>query len=83
MYIDTCALQVDYKLQDLVNVGEWLIANELTLYQSKTEFMLIGSGQRISTFHLAPSLSIDGIPFKRVSHTKSLGVLIDQNLVSL
>ena len=28
--------------QDLENVNEWLIANKLTLNQSKTEFMLIG-----------------------------------------
>ena len=32
--------------QDLENVNEWLIANKLTLNQSKTEFMLIGSRQR-------------------------------------
>ena len=33
--------------QDLENVNEWLIANKLTLNQSKTEFMLIGPRQRI------------------------------------
>ena len=34
---------IDYKLnQDLDNVNKWLIANKLTLNQSKTEFMLIG-----------------------------------------
>ena len=31
--------------QDLANVSEWLIANKLTLNQSKTEFMLIGLGK--------------------------------------
>ncbi len=33
------------------NVSEWLSANKLTLNQAKTEFMLIGSRQRIN-FHL-------------------------------
>ena len=66
--------------QDLANVNEWLIANKLTLNQSKTEFMLIGSRQRISTFHSAPNLRIDGVPLDQVSHTKSLGVHIDENL---
>ena len=30
---------------DLVNVSNWLIANKLTLYVTKTEFMLIGSSR--------------------------------------
>ena len=42
--------------------------------------MLIGSRQRISTFDSSPSLIIDGTPVKRVTHTKSLGVNIDENL---
>ena len=32
---------------DLANVKEWLIANKLTLIKSKSEFMLIGSRQRL------------------------------------
>ena len=54
--------------QDLENVNEWLIANKLTLNQSKTEFMLIGSRQRIRTFETSPSLEIGGMPINRVSH---------------
>ena len=40
-----------YFNEDLLNVSEWLSANKLTLNQTKTEFMLIGSRQRISTFN--------------------------------
>ena len=40
---------------DLANVNKWLIVNRLTLNQSKTEFMLIGSRQRIATFRSATS----------------------------
>ena len=38
--------------EDLAKVSEWLVANRLTLTQSKTEFMLIGSRQRIRGFQL-------------------------------
>jgi hypothetical protein len=42
---------IDYKLnQDLDNVNKWLIANKLTPNQSKTEFMVIGSRQKFSTY---------------------------------
>ena len=67
--------------QDLENVNEWLIANKLTLNQSKTEFMLIGSRQRIRTFETSPSLEIGGMPINRVSHTKPIGVYLDENLI--
>ena len=66
--------------EDLASVSEWLSANRLTLNQTKTEFMLIGSRQRINTFSSMPSLIINDIAVKQVSHTKSLGVHIDENL---
>ena len=66
--------------QDPESVNEWLIANKLTLNQSKTEFTLIGSRQRIRTFHSSPSLEIGGMPINQVSHTKYIGVYLDENL---
>ena len=66
--------------EDLARVEKWLIANKLTLNASKTEVMLIGSRQRLSTFHNPLSLIVDGAPISQVSSTKSLGVHIDQNL---
>ena len=42
--------KVQFSLNDdLVNVSNWLIANALTLNITKTEFMLIGSRQRLCT----------------------------------
>ena len=65
---------IDYKVnEDLHNVNKWLIANKLTLNQSKTEFMLIGSRQKLNTLQSAPSPAIDGHPVSQVSQTKSLG----------
>ena len=55
-----------YFNEDLLNVSEWLSANRLTLNQTKTEFMLIGSRQRISTFNSEPALAINNIPVKRI-----------------
>ena len=63
-----------------VNVNEWLIANKLTLNKSKTEFMLIGSRQRLQTFNPPSSLFIDNAPIHQVVSTKSLGVQVDDNL---
>ena len=40
--------------QDLENVHNWLRANKLTLNMTKTEFMLIGSRQRLSTLTESP-----------------------------
>ena len=58
----------------------WLSANKLTLNLTKTEFMLIASRQKLSTFSEIPSFSINDHPVKQVSSVKSLGVHIDQNM---
>ena len=66
--------------QDSGKVSEWLVANKLTLTQSKTEFMLIDSRQRLSTFISSPSLAVEGVPIKQVPLTKSLWLHIDEHL---
>ena len=66
--------------EDLLNISKWLIANKLTLNMSKTEFMLIGSRQKLNTLTASPVLNINGTPLNQVSTSKSLGVLIDANL---
>ena len=70
----------NYLNVDLANVSEWLIANKLTLNHSKTEFMLIGSQQRLSRLPNIPTVSMNGAPLKQVPHSQSLGVYIEQNL---
>ena len=64
----------------LLNISKWLIANKLTLNMTKTEFMLIGSRQKLKTLTTSPVLSINGTLVNQVSTSKSLGVLIDANL---
>ena len=47
---------------------------------TKTEFMLIESRQKLNSLSILPCLEIDGTQLNRVNFTKSLGVLIDENL---
>ena len=64
----------------LLNISKWLIVNKLTLNMTKTEFMLIGSRQKLKTLTTSPVLNINGTLVNQVSTLKSLGVLIDANL---
>lgn len=56
-------------------VSKWLICNKLTLNTTRTEFMFIGSRQKLSTLSESVELSIDNIPVKQIFITKSLGIL--------
>ena len=66
--------------EDLFNVHTWLNANKLTLNLTKTEFMLIGSGQRLNTIAASPSILMNGTRVKQVATTKSLRITIDDKL---
>ena len=66
--------------QDLENVHNWLRANKLTLNMTKTEFMLIGSRQRLSTLTESPTFAIYDFQVSQVTTAKSLGVTIDDRL---
>ena len=76
---DICSIEASLN-QDLSNINRWLIANKLTLNMTKTEFMLIGSRQKLNSLAVLPALEINGTQLNRVNFTKSLGVLIDENL---
>ena len=47
---------------------------------TKTEFMLIGSRQRLSTVTVSPTLATNSFRVTQVASAKSLGVNIDDNL---
>ena len=74
-----CSIEVSLN-QDLSNIDRWLIANKLTLNMTKTEFMLIGSRQKSNGLAVLPALEINSTQLNGVNFTKSLGVLIDENL---
>ena len=50
--------------QDLDIVHNWLRANKLTLNMTKTDFMLTGSRQRLSTLTEFPRFAINEQMFK-------------------
>ena len=54
----------------------WLNANKLT----KTEFMRIGSGQRLNTVTASSSVTMDGTQVEQVVITKPFGVTTDDKL---
>ena len=67
--------------EDLLNINRWLTANKLTLNMTKTEFGLTGSRQKLNNLPSLPSLNINNVPIKHSQYSKSLGVLIDENLM--
>ena len=65
---------------DLKKLSRWLVSNRLTLNATKTEFILIGSRQRLSTLSDTLELSINKVPVEQVSPAKSLEVNVNENL---
>jgi len=65
---------------DLERIRVWLAANNRTLSMTKTEFLLIGSKQRLLNSTANPTATINQFPIKQVSTVKSLGVHIDEHL---
>ena len=77
-HVDVNSIQLNLN-HDLGNLNKWLISNN-TFNTAKTEFMLIGSRQKLITLSSQPELSIDNIPMEKVTSVKSLGIFIDVNL---
>ena len=69
---------INFELQSL---NRWLIANKLSLNIAKTEFMVIGSRQRLATFD-DPELcvTVNNASLKQVKSAKTQGMTLDENL---
>jgi len=69
---------------DLNSVSNWLFANKLTLNTVKSEFMLIGSSQRLNILESNNenefTININDNEIKRKTSTKCLGVYVDEHL---
>ena len=67
---------------EMKNLHQWLITNRLSLNVAKTEFMIIGSRQRLLVHNDHISIEIDGEAVERVNETnsKSLSLQIDEHL---
>ena len=63
---------------ELRNLERWLITNRLSLNIAKTEFMVIGSNQRIHALSKNQiDIEIDRKSIKNVEEANSLGLFID------
>ena len=66
---------------ELRTLNVWLISNKLSLNVAKTEFMVIGSNQRLNSFSdNQVNVEIDAKLITKVKEAKSLGVIIDEHL---
>ena len=65
---------------ELINISKWLTDNKLHLNVAKTEYMLIGSRKRLNTIYHQPEIKICNRSIEQVSQSKTLGVVIDENL---
>ena len=66
---------------ELRSLNQWLISNKLSLNVAKTEFMVIGSNQRLHSFSDDQiNIEIDAKLITKVKEAKSLGVIIDEHL---
>ena len=67
---------------DLKYIDRWLKANMSSLNVAKTDFIvIISSRQKLQSFKdYAMSFHIDGVPINQRNQSKSLGLIIDENL---
>ena len=66
---------------DLEKVHAWLTANQLTINSNKSEYMIIGSRQKLNSIDATTTnISIAGEQITRVNSTESLGIIIDEQL---
>ena len=61
---------------DLLNILQWIRANRLLLNLLKTNYMLFSN----SLDSLPTDIVFDNTPLKKVSHTKFLGIIVDNKL---
>lgn len=76
----TDAKEIEGKLNsELARISNLIQANGLAINVTKTEFMVIGTSQKMR--YCEPiALFLDDVPIKRVEAYKYLGVIIDPNL---
>ena len=71
---------IDIASQEMPNLSEWMRINKLSPNLQKTEFMIIGHPLKAKHPSLPQSLVLYNHNIKRVTQTKSLGLIVDENL---
>ena len=78
--VKTCEDINEKVIPNTLQISDWLKANKLSLNVIKTEFMLLGSSQRILKFGSLIAIRVDNNLIRRTSFVKYLGVIIDETL---
>ena len=94
MYADDTSLSKGFKTTDelkeqlipaFCKVCEWLKCNRLSLNALKTEFMIMGTSQKLNNLDIDPSMTpfkliLNNYEIMRVKKTKYLGMIVDDSL---
>ena len=74
--------QINRINEELREVSNWFKANKLSVNASKTNYMILRTPRMVSTMdELNVNVILDSTALEKVTHTKFLGVLIDNCLV--
>ena len=66
---------------ELKSINLWLKANKLSLNVAKTEFMVIGSRQKMQSLNdKTINVNVEGVKINQTDHSKALGLNIDENI---
>ena len=66
---------------ELLNLSEWMRITKLSPSPAKTEYMIIGHSCKLSKLDISNPLTVNGAEIRRVTKTKSLGVVVDESLL--
>ena len=66
--------------KELRNISEWMRVNKLSANPQKTDYMIIGHPRRTNKVEISQPLHLNDSEIKRVTKTKSLGVMVDEGL---
>ena len=76
------ALEINSELlPDFLKVCNWLKHNKLSLNIVKIKYMIIGTSQKLMQLGTVPKIKVNNTSPKRVPHTKSLALIIDETLL--
>ena len=73
-------LQIPPCHNDLENIHQWLLANKLTLNTSKTEYMMVGSRQKLGKGEDDTHIKLEDNKIKKVKEANTLAVIVDDQL---
>ena len=66
--------------QEMMNISEWMRINKQSINPQKTEYMIIGHPRRTNKISFHEQLMLNGAEIKHVKETKSLAIIVDEEL---